>query len=236
MTELFPKPSRGAGGPITPFLSWHPRPTIKDGITANSWSVRDKEAGRKQFDGPETTGMVVDLLAMRSGWEQSSGRKGVVPARRWNKSSAAPDPRPGDDWKQAISVVVVCDGERMVWEQSGVAACTALFGLVDDIWEQAVQQRPKLPHVRCIGHRDLSEATWVGDTSAPIFELVGWVARPAILETGAVSSAPARATPTATPTDKRTREATAAKAGTAAGAKRMAKAADGDLEGDAISF
>jgi hypothetical protein len=168
----------GAGGE-GPWLTWHPQPSRDGVIQACSWSLRYASGERVVTDAPMRC-MVLDLASLKTGWEYSNGVSGVAPERLWNASISKFEPRPGNDWKKAHSVVVAFDQENAaIWEQAGLASFVALTDLMKLVGAEADAKLPLLPLVRCTGHRPID--TRRGGTNEPIFVPLKWVPRPAIL-------------------------------------------------------
>ena len=169
-------------GQAGPWLNWHARQSNDGEIPAGRWSLRDAE-GRETTSQPEK-GMVLDFANLRTGWEHTTGISGVAPERVWNKDRAHYEPAPvgdADDWKRCISVPVALGKDtRAIWEQSGVGAMSGLASLIHDIAIDLETRAPMLPVVRCDGQRPIS--TRGGSTSAPIFTVIDWINRPAILD------------------------------------------------------
>jgi hypothetical protein len=169
----------GGTGSEGPWLTWHPQLSRDGTIPACSWSLRDASGERTVTDAPMRF-MVLDLASLKTAWERTSGVPGVAPERRWNASISKFEPRPGPEWKKAHSIAVAFDQENAAtWEQAGLASWIGLVELMKLVWAEADTKFPLLPLLRCTGHRPID--TRRGGTSAPTFELLKWVPRPAIL-------------------------------------------------------
>ena len=169
-------------GQAGPWLNWHARQSNDGEIPAGRWSLRDAE-GREMTDQPAKA-MVLDFTQLKTGWEHTTGVSGVAPERVWNKDRAHYEPAPvgdADDWKRCISVPVALGKDiRAIWEQSGVGAMSGLTDLIRNIAIDLETRAPMLPVVRCDGQRPIS--TRGGPTSAPVFTVIDWVSRPAVLD------------------------------------------------------
>jgi hypothetical protein len=182
-----------SGGSEGPWLQWSARGTLDGAIPAKSFFIRD-EAGKTVFDGFAKTGVVMDIVNMKTGWCYSEGSVGVAPDWKMNPTLAKFIDAPGDDYKQGFKIrCAIGGGKTAAWEQAGAAVWGAFVALVP-----ALQQGPdgKLPLVRCTGAK--FEQFKRGSTNTPILEVVKWVDRPDCLKEGvaagvAVAPAPAPA-------------------------------------------
>lgn len=153
-----------------------------------------------------SSGFIMDIDALKTGYQHSEGAVGVAPSWQWNPSVNQMMPKPGDDWKKGFSVPCATGGgNTATWEQAGAAAWQSLEALAP-----LLSQRPdakSLPKVR------LAEAKFVqftkGSTVVPLLE-VEWVERPDCLKDGveagiamepAPAAAPAAPPPSAQVTD-----------------------------------
>lgn len=164
-------------GSAGPWLSWHPQASRDGSRPANVWTLRGTD-GSVMTELPNRTGMVLDLDAIRLGWERSSGRAGTAPERRWSERFGA---SPGPDWKRCVSLpVALSKDRRATWEQSGTAVRIALDDLAKVINTDPEDRTGLLPRVRCTGHRVVR--TKAGMTSVPELEILDWRPRPEILK------------------------------------------------------
>jgi hypothetical protein len=172
----------GFGGTAGPWLSWHPRAS-QDGMrNPTSWKLRQADGEQVTTDAPQR-GFIIDLEAIRTGWESSSGRPGIPPERRWNADPARYDPQPGPDWKRAFSVPIALGNEQgAVWEQAALAGRIALDDLRKAIEADPHEHPGLLPLVRCTGNRRVQ--TRAGATVVPELKIERWVPRPAVLDQG----------------------------------------------------
>ncbi len=166
----------GAGGP---WLSWHPQASRDGSRPARTWLLRQADGNENVTNAPNV-GFVVDLPAIRTGWERASGRAGMAPARQWNDDPARYKPQPGPDYKQCFSLpVALSKDQRAVWEQASLASRIALEDLRKLLAADPVSHGDELPVVRCTGIRTVN--TRAGITEVPVLTLLKWVPRPACL-------------------------------------------------------
>jgi hypothetical protein len=170
----------GFGGSQGPWLAWHPQASKDGNRKPSTWTLRDAEGGTQTTEAPNKA-IVLDLGAIRTGWEHASGRQGVSPERRWNASSTRYEPSPGADWKRCFSLpIALSQDKRATWEQASLAARIALDDVLKAI--RAAGQDDDgdlLPVVRCTGVKVVQ--TRAGNTSVPVFALLKWVPRPPAL-------------------------------------------------------
>ena len=187
----------GGGGSEGPWLAWSARGTLDGAIPAKSFYIRES-SDKTPFGGFSDKGVVMDIHAMKTGWQRSEGVAGQAPDWRWNASVAAFQPAPGDDFKKGFSIpCAIGMGKTATWEQAGAAVWNAFVALVP-----ALQQAPTgdvLPLVRLTGSK--LEQYKRGSTVIPVLEVVQWVPRPDCLKPDAarIATDPAP-TPAAQPT------------------------------------
>jgi hypothetical protein len=191
----------GSSGGSGPFLAWSAIGTRDGSVPARSFYVRD---GGNKTPYDASKGFVLDIDALKTGWQHSEGAVGVAPSWKWNESVSQMMAKPGDDWKKGFSVPCATGGGAVAtWEQAGASAWQALEALAP-----LLSQRPdakSLPVVR------LAEAKFVqftkGSTVVPILEIVKWTERPDALKDGVAAGialepaapAPAAAAPAPMP-------------------------------------
>ena len=167
----------GSSGGSGPFLAWSAIGTRDGSVPARSFYIRD--GGEKvRYDG--STGFIMDIDALKTGWQHSEGAVGVAPSWNWNPSVNQMMQKPGDDWKKGFSAPCATGGGKTAtWEQAGAAAWQSLEALAP-----LLSQRPdakSLPKLK------LAEAKFVqftkGSTVVPLFA-VEWVERPDCLKDG----------------------------------------------------
>ena len=181
----------GSTGAAGPFLAWSAIGTRDGAVPARSFYIRD--GGEKTpFDGQ----MILDIDALKTGFQHSEGAVGVAPSWKWNESVSQMMAKPGDDWKKGFSVPCAIGGGKVAtWEQAGAAAWQSLEALAP-----LLGQRPdakSLPVVK------LQEAKFIqftkGSTVVPILEIVKWTDRPDALKEGVEAGIALEPTPAPAP-------------------------------------
>jgi len=166
----------GSTGAAGPFLAWSAIGTRDGAVPARSFYIRDG-GNKTPFEGQ----MILDVDALKTGWQHSEGAVGVAPSWKWNESVSQMMAKPGEDWKKGFSVPCAIGGGKVAtWEQAGAAAWQSLEALAP-----LLGQRPdakSLPVVK------LGEAKFIqftkGSTVVPILEIVKWTDRPDALKEG----------------------------------------------------
>jgi hypothetical protein len=171
----------GGSGSEGPWLTWSARGTQDRSVPPETFYIRDGD-DKAPTDAFET-GVVMDIYAMKTGWQQSDAVVGQPPERRWNATPARFEPQPGDDWKRGFEVrCAIGGGKTATWEQAGAAVWGAMASL-------AVQFNGgpdgKLPLVKKTGVKQIQFKR--GSTAEPVLQVVKWVDRPACLKDGAAA-------------------------------------------------
>ena len=171
----------GSDGASGPFMAWSARGSQDGEINAKTFYIRD---GGTKTPIDVSKGVVLDIEALKTGWQRSEGIAGVAPEWRWNPSPAQMMPAPGDDWKKGISVrVAIGGGNVATWEQAGAATWQCIVKLAAQLKEQP--SKGMLPMVKLTGTDSMQFKR--GSTIAPILEVVKWVPTPDCLKAGAVA-------------------------------------------------
>jgi len=171
------------GSDINTFLAWSARGTQDGAVRAKQFYLRDG-AAKEEYGTAQTSGMVLDLDSLKTGWQKSEGISGVAPEWKWNPSVNQMMPKPGDEWKKGISVKVAIGGGKVaVWEQAGAAIWSALSDLAKQLKEQP--SAGQMPLVRMTEAKELKFTK--GSTCYPMFEVVKWVDKPDCLKEGAAA-------------------------------------------------
>jgi len=168
----------GSQGSEGPWIAWSARGTLDGQIDAKSFYLRD-ENGKKPLDA-FNKGVVMDIYAMKTGWQKSEGIAGQAPDWEWNASVSQMMQQPGEDYKKGFSIpCAIGGGETATWEQAGAAAWNAFTNLVP-----ALQEAPegKLPVVKLTGTK--LQQFKRGSTVEPVLEVVKWADRPDCLKEG----------------------------------------------------
>ena len=171
------------GSDINTFLAWSARGTQDGAVRAKQFYLRDG-AAKEEYGTVQTSGMVLDLDSLKTGWQKSEGISGVAPEWKWNPSVNQMMPKPGDEWKKGISVKVAIGGGKVaVWEQAGAAIWSALSDLAKQLKEQP--SAGQMPLIRMTEAKELKFTK--GSTCYPMFEVVKWVDKPDCLKEGAAA-------------------------------------------------
>lgn len=165
------------------FLQWSARGTQDGAVRARQFYIREG-ASKDEYAEAQTTGFVIDLDTLKTGWQKSEGIAGVAPEWKWNPSVNQMMPKPGDDYKKGFSIKCATGGGNVsVWEQAGAGAWTALTELAPKLKDQPAAG--KMPLVRMVEAKELKFQK--GGTCYPIFEIVKWVDKPDCLKEGAAA-------------------------------------------------
>ena len=174
-----------AGGVAGPFLVWSAKGTEDRKVGPESFYIRE---GQDKTDVTEAMkkGFVMDIHALKTGWQESGGVKGVAPKWKWGASPSQLPEKPGDDWKKGFSApVAIGKAQKAFWEQAGAGAWGALTKLVPQIQAGPCTDTGKVPLIRFADVEDVRFN--VGGTKVPGLEIVKWIDRPAILASGAAT-------------------------------------------------
>ena len=130
------------------FLQWSARGTQDGAVRARQFYIREG-ASKDEYAEAQTTGFVIDLDTLKTGWQKSEGIAGVAPEWKWNPSVNQMMPKPGDDYKKGFSIKCATGGGNVsVWEQAGAGAWTALTELAPKLKDQPAAG--KMPLVRMV--------------------------------------------------------------------------------------
>lgn len=171
----------GSTGADGPFINWSARGTQDRAIDPESFYLRDGD--QKMPLEAFATGVVIDIYALKTGWQRSDGIVGQAPEWRWNASPARMEPQPGDDWKKGFEArCAIGGGKAATWQQAGAAVWGAMAHLAGQF-----QGGPegKLPVVKMTGTKPVQFKR--GSTVEPILQVVQWVDRPDCLKEGAAA-------------------------------------------------
>ena len=171
------------GSDINTFLGWSARGTQDGAIRAKQFYLREG-AQKDEYEAAQTTGFVIDLDSLKTGWQKSEGIAGVAPEWKWNASTNQMMPKPGDDYKKGISVkCAIGNGKVAMWEQAGAAIWSAITDLAP-----LVKAQPSAGEMPLIKMKEAKELKFTkGSTCYPVFEIVKWVPKPDCLKEGAAA-------------------------------------------------
>lgn len=170
----------GSEGSQGPFVSWSAKGTDDGSIDPRSFYMRGQGGEKSDVTEAFKKGVVFDITAMKTGWQQSGGTAGVAPSWRWNQSISRFEAKPGDDWKKGFSLpVAISKSEKAVWEQAGAGAFEAIKRLMAEVSQQAASNKGLLPVVKMVNVEAMKFS--VGSTNFPVLQIVRWTAAPACL-------------------------------------------------------
>ncbi len=193
------------GDSINVFLQWSARGTQDGAVRARQFYLREG-AAKDEYAEAQTSGFVIDLDSLKTGWQKSEGIAGVAPEWKWNPSVNQMMAKPGDDYKKGFSIKCAIGGGKVaMWEQAGAGAWAALTDLAPMLKDQPAAGQMPLVKVKEVKELKFQK----GGTAYPILEIVKWVDKPDCLKEGAAAGiadepapAPAPAPkPAAAPTD-----------------------------------
>jgi len=168
----------GRQGSQGPWIAWSARGTLDGSIEPKSFYVRDENG--KTPSQAFNSGVVMDIYAMKTGWQKSEGIAGQAPDWKWNPSVSQMMQQPGEDYKKGFSIpCAIGGGQTATWEQAGAAAWNAFTNLVPSLQEAP---EGKLPVVKMTGTK--VQQFKRGSTVEPVLEVVKWVDRPDCLKEG----------------------------------------------------
>jgi len=169
----------GSQGSQGPWIAWSARGTLDGSIEPKTFYLRDENG--KTPSQAFNSGVVMDIYAMKTGWQKSEGIAGQAPDWKWNASVSQMQPQPGDDYKKGFSIpCAIGGGQTATWEQAGAAAWNAFANLVPSLQEAP---EGKLPVVKLTGTK--VQQFKRGSTVEPVLEVIKWVDRPDCLKEGA---------------------------------------------------
>ena len=179
----------GGGNKTGPFLKFYVEGSARKGVPPESFVLehRDENADEDVTELLEQTGMVLDFPNMLRGWEKASGARGQRPQREMNRDHTRFEPAPGaTGWKQYVALPVAlrtASGTlRATLDGTGAGLWAGLRQLADDWNADPPDDDALLPWVKLTGTRPLTFNA--GDTTAPVFQIVRAVKRPACLPAG----------------------------------------------------
>ena len=183
------------GSDINTFLGWSARGTQDGTIRARQFYLRDG-AAKDEYEAAQTTGFVIDLDTLKTGWQKSEGIAGVAPEWKWNPSVNQMMAKPGADHKKGNSDKCAIGGGKVaMWEQAGAAIWSALTDLAPKLKDQP--SKGQMPLIKMTEAKELKFPK--GSTCYPVFEVVKWVDKPDCLKEGAAAGIATDPTPAPQP-------------------------------------
>jgi len=129
------------------------------------------------FGGEEITPkkMIFDMDTIKTGWGKVDA--GSPPEWVWDDAVGRRGAKPGDDFKRGFSVKVWLGPDRgwAEWSSNGTGPCMGFEALAGEAMGQ--KEDGKVVAVQYAGSRP--EKVGKGNTRVPLFEILGWVDRPA---------------------------------------------------------
>jgi hypothetical protein len=183
----------GNDGAAGPFLAWSARGTQDGAVPPQSFFVRD---GGEKTPQDMSKGFVMDIDALKTGWQKSEGIVGVAPEWKWNSTPSQMMQSPGEEWKKGMSVrCAIGGGQTATWEQSGAAVWQALTGLAPELAKRPDAQKLPLVRMKEVQHLQFKR----GSTVVPVLEVAQWVDRPDCLKEGVAAGIALEPTPQPAP-------------------------------------
>lgn len=178
-----------SGESAGPYVSWHAREKLDGSMPSRSFSLRGED-GIENITAQFKKGVVFDVETLKTGWCYSDGTPGVAPEWVWNTTPARFDqPQPPDRganrWKKGFSIRVAIDkGRPATWSQSGAGSWAGLCSLM-----RAIKSDDGGGEVVVAAMSDVEEIRFAkGGTSAPVFTIKKWSARPDCLNAEAAEA------------------------------------------------
>ena len=167
-----------SGSEVNTFLQWSAKGTEDGAVRAKQFYTRDGGA-KVEFEAASTTGFILDLQSLKTGWQRSDGMVGVAPEWKWNPTVNQMMDKPGDDYKKGFSVKCAIGGGKVaMWEQAGAGVWAALTDLAPELSKIPEGKAAKL---KLIDAKNVKYTK--GGTCVPIFE-VSAVDKPDSLKEG----------------------------------------------------
>lgn len=160
------------------YMSWSARGTQNGEIPAKNFFVKQNDGTKVIVNAIKKggKGVVMDIHNMKTGWQRF-----VDGASDWvyNDDLKNWKARPGDDYKQGISVPCAIGDKFVIYRQSGVAVIEGFKTLSTQLYCDEADQG-KLPVVVMTGTSEMKFK--VGSTNVPQLTVKEWVDRPFVLE------------------------------------------------------
>jgi hypothetical protein len=170
----------GPQGSAGPWVAWSARGTQDGAIPAKTFYLSTRNEDKTYSKTPLTcfdAGVVLDIENMKTGWEKNDGVIGQAPEWKLGASPSKLPEKPGDDWKKGFQIrCAISTDQAADWNQSGAGAWGAFVELAPGLSNGPTGQLPVV-RVKDVKHVQFTK----GSTMQPIFEIVKWVDRPAVL-------------------------------------------------------
>ena len=160
------------------YMSWSARGTQDGEISAKNFFIKTTDGNKVVVTAIKKggKGVVMDIHNMKTGWQRfGDGASDWV----YNDDLVHWKAKPGEDYKQGISIPCAIGDKFVIYRQSGVAVIEGFKTLTPQLTcdESAAG---KLPVVTMIGTSEMKFK--IGSTHVPQLKVIEWVDRPFVLE------------------------------------------------------
>ena len=160
------------------YMSWSARGTQDGDIPAKNFFIKTTDGTKQIVNAIKKggKGVVMDIHNMKTGWQRfgDGGSEWVYndDLKNWKA-------KPGDDFKQGLSIPCAIGDKHVIYRQSGVAVIEGFKTLSPQLTcdESAAG---KLPVVTMTGTAEMKFK--IGSTNVPQLTVIDWVERPFVLE------------------------------------------------------
>lgn len=160
------------------YMSWSARGTQDGDIPAKNFFIKTTDGTKQVVNAIKKggKGVVMDIHNMKTGWQRfgDGGSEWVYndDLKNWKA-------KPGDDFKQGLSIPCAIGDKHVIYRQSGVAVIEGFKTLSPQLTcdESAAG---KLPVVTMTGTAEMKFK--IGSTNVPQLTVIDWVDRPFVLE------------------------------------------------------
>ena len=160
------------------YMSWSARGTQDGDIPAKNFFIKTGDGTKQVVNAIKKggKGVIMDIHNMRTGWQRfgDGGSEWV-----YNDTLKQWKPKPGDDYKQGLSVSCAIGDKHVIYRQSGVAVIESLKNLSPQLMCEE-SAAGKLPVVTMTGTTEMKFK--IGSTNVPNLQVTEWVDRPFVLE------------------------------------------------------
>jgi hypothetical protein len=161
----------GSDGASGPFINWHAQGRQDGTAEPKTFSLRDGD-DRNDITAAFKKGVIFDIDAMKTGWALFSA---TGTEWRWNETVGRMASKPGDDWKNGVSIpVALGKGVVGTWSQAGSGTWLAIKELAKELKDRP--DEGKLPKVKMTGVETVKFT--VGSTTMPKLVVEKWIDRP----------------------------------------------------------
>lgn len=162
---------------IDGYMSWSARGTQDGAIPPKNFFIKTNDGEKVVLNAikDKKKGVVMDIHNMQTGWQRfAEGQSDWV----WNDDLKHWKPKPGDDYKQGLSIPCSINNDKLViYRMAGVAVIESFKNLSQQI---NGNDTGKLPVVVMTDCKEMKFK--VGSTQIPTLTVIDWVDRPFILD------------------------------------------------------